>query len=231
MPLGWVITTPYHQLFPNSPLFPIDPKVFECTCFVRDVRPHDSKLELKSLKCIFVGCSRVQKGYRCYCPTLQRYFVSTDVIFFKTTLFSLSSPVTSQGEGDDLLVYTISSPAPSDPTPTPVPIRPPITQDYSRRQNPPVSSPTPAASSSYPVQNDDLPTAFHKVKHQCAHLISSFVSYIQLSSSSFSFIASLDSISFPNTFREALSYPGWRSAMVKNAGFRWQWYVQLGAFT
>ena len=26
--------TPYHQLFPNKSLFPIDPKVFGCTCFV-----------------------------------------------------------------------------------------------------------------------------------------------------------------------------------------------------
>ena len=66
--LNWA--TPYRQLFPNNLLFPIDPKVFRCTCFVRDVRPQVSKLDLKSLKCIFVGYSRVQKGYRCYCPTL-----------------------------------------------------------------------------------------------------------------------------------------------------------------
>ena len=36
--------------------------------------------------------------------------------------------VTSQGEDDDLLVYTISS-----PTPAPVLVKPPITQVYSRR--------------------------------------------------------------------------------------------------
>ena len=64
--LNWA--TPYHQLFPNNLLFPIDPKVFRCTCFVRDVRPYISKLDPKSLKCIFVGYSRVQKGYKCYCP-------------------------------------------------------------------------------------------------------------------------------------------------------------------
>ena len=46
-------------------LFPIDPKVFGCTCFVRDVRPQVFKLDSKSLKCIFVGYSRVQKWYRC----------------------------------------------------------------------------------------------------------------------------------------------------------------------
>ena len=44
--------------------------------------------------------------------------------------------------------------------------------------------------------------------------ISSFVFYNHLSSSSCSFIASLDSISLPNTVREALSHPGWRSVMV-----------------
>ena len=35
--LNWV--TPYHRLFPHNPLFHIDPKVFGCTCFVRDVCP------------------------------------------------------------------------------------------------------------------------------------------------------------------------------------------------
>ena len=49
--------------------------------------------------------------------------MSTDVTFFETTPFSLSSPVTSQGEDDDLLVYTIASPA---PTPAPVLVKPPI---------------------------------------------------------------------------------------------------------
>ena len=120
-------TTPYHQLIPNNPLFHIDSKVFGCTCFVRKVRPQVSKLDLKSLKCIFVGYSCVQKEYRCYCPTLRSYFVFIDVTFFKTTLFSLSLHVTSQENDDDLLVYIVSSPA---PTPASVPIKPLITQVY-----------------------------------------------------------------------------------------------------
>ena len=51
-----------------------------------------------------------------------------------------------------------------------------------------------------------------KRKRQCAHPISLFVSYNHLSSCSF--IASLDFISLSNTIPEALSHPGWRSAMV-----------------
>ena len=79
-------------------LFPIDPKVFGCTCFVWDVRSQVSKLDSKPLKCTFVGYSRAKKGYKCYCPTLRCYFVSTDVTFFETTLFSLPPIVTSKGE-------------------------------------------------------------------------------------------------------------------------------------
>ena len=59
------------------------------------VCPQVSKLDLKSLKCIFVRYSRVQKGHRCYCPTLQCYFVSTDIAFFETTPFSFPSTITS----------------------------------------------------------------------------------------------------------------------------------------
>ena len=84
--LNWA--TPYHQLFSNNFLFPIDPKVFGCTSFVRDVHPQVSKLDLKSLKCIFVGHSHVQKGYRYYCPTLRHYFVSPDVISHSQSLGS-----------------------------------------------------------------------------------------------------------------------------------------------
>ena len=54
--------------------------------------------------------------------------MSTDVVFFETTLFSLLSTVTSPGKDDDLLVYYVSLPV---PTPAPIPVKPPITQVYS----------------------------------------------------------------------------------------------------
>ena len=135
--------------------------MFGCTCFVRDVRPQVSKLDLKSLKCIFMGSSHVQKRYKCYCPTLRRYFVSTDVAFFETTLFSVPSTVTIPREDDDLLVYYVSLPI---PTPTLNLVKPPITQVYSRCQNPLISGPTPIAWTLDPISSDDLPIALHKGK-------------------------------------------------------------------
>ena len=79
-------------------------------------------------------------------------------------------------------------------------VKSPITQVYTRLQNPPVSGPPPAALTSDPVPDDDLPIALRKGRRQCIHPISSFCTYNQLSSQSCSFIASLDSISLPNLF-------------------------------
>ena len=170
--LNW--DTPYHILFPNKSLFPIEPRIFRCTCFVRDVRSHVFNLDPMSLKCIFLGHSWVQKGYRCYYPSLCRYLVSIDVTFLENASFSQESIHTSKGEDDDLLVYTLASPAPASVPPL---TKPPITQVYTWRQHPPISGPTPIASTLDPILSDDLPIALRKGKCQCAHPISSFFSY------------------------------------------------------
>ena len=93
-----------------------------------------SKLDPKSLKCIFLGYSRVQKEYMCYCPSFHKYLVSADVTFLDNTPFSPDSIHTNQGEDDDLLIYTLASPTPdSDPPLT----KPLITQVYAWRPHPP----------------------------------------------------------------------------------------------
>ena len=204
--------TPYHILFPNKPLFPIEPQIFGCTCFVRDVRPQVSKLDHKSLKCIFLVI-----------PEFKRGIGVTALVFVGTWFLRMSSflrmspslhprPTLVKGEADDLLVYTIASPV---APPVRAPVKPPITQVYTQRKNPPSSGPPSAASTSDPVPDDDLPIALRKGRRHCVHPISSFCSYNQLSSQSCTFIASLDSISLSNTFQEALSHLGWRSAMIE----------------
>jgi hypothetical protein len=59
----------------------VPPKVFGCSCFVKDYRPSVSKLDPRALKCIFVGYSGKQKGYKCWYPSKRRMFVSMDVVF------------------------------------------------------------------------------------------------------------------------------------------------------
>lgn len=62
---------PHSILFPNSPFHPIPPRVFGSTCFVHNLSPGLDKLSARSLKCVFLGYHRSQKGYRCYSHTLQ----------------------------------------------------------------------------------------------------------------------------------------------------------------
>ena len=164
------------------------------------------------MKCIFLGYSRVQKGYRCYCPSLHRYLVFADITFLENASFSQDPVHTSPGEDDDLLVYILASPAPAFVPPLTKPL---ITQVYTRRQHPPVSSPPPAASTLNPILSDDLPIALREGKRQCAHPISSFSFYDHLSSYSCSFVASLDSISLPNKVSKSLAHLGWLSAMIE----------------
>ena len=57
------------------------PKVFGCVCFVRDHRPSVGKLDPRAVKCIFVGYAGKQKGYKCWCQSEKRMFVSMDVVF------------------------------------------------------------------------------------------------------------------------------------------------------
>ncbi|KAG7528438.1 Integrase catalytic core [Arabidopsis suecica] len=58
-------------------------KVFGSVCFVFVPGDLRNKLEPKSTKCVFIGYSTTQKGYKCYDPVMNRYYVSRDVKFME----------------------------------------------------------------------------------------------------------------------------------------------------
>ena len=43
------------------------------------------KLSSRSIKCVFIGYFRTQRGYRCFHPSGRCYIVSADVTFFEST--------------------------------------------------------------------------------------------------------------------------------------------------
>ena len=88
---------PHSLLFLDQPLYFLPPRVFGCTCFVHILTLGQGKLFAKATKCIFLGYSQLQKGYRCYSPQTRRYFLFVDIIFFEYSPFFSSSeslPVT-----------------------------------------------------------------------------------------------------------------------------------------
>ena len=84
---------PLSIIFPNQPLFCLPPRVFGCICFVHNLTPGQDKLSAKATKCVFLGYSRLQRGYRCYSPDTYRYFVSIDVSFSEnSSMFPITHP-------------------------------------------------------------------------------------------------------------------------------------------
>ena len=83
----------------GSNSFIVPPKIFGCSCFVHDYRNSVGKLDPRAVKCIFVGYSPTQKGYRCWCPTERRFFVSMDVTFHERESFYSSSRTTTYENG------------------------------------------------------------------------------------------------------------------------------------
>ena len=244
---------PHSLLFPDQPLYFLPPRVFGCACFVHILTPGQDKLSTKATKCIFLGYSRLQKGYRCYSPQTHRYFLSADVNFFEDSPFFSSSeslPIT-----EVLPLPIISSPIFDDVSSRPL-------QVYHRRHRAvvplpfaetpadslpiPSTSPTPALSLA-----DNLPIALRKGNRSTSnpYPIYNFLSYHRLSSPYSSFVFTISSVSLPKNINEALSHPSWRQTMVDEmvalhsigtwdlvvfpfgkflVGYRWVYTVKVG---
>ncbi|XP_061348750.1 uncharacterized protein LOC133294107 [Gastrolobium bilobum] len=151
-----VYSVPYSFLFPHQSLHSLPLRIFGSTCFVHELGPNRDKLSAKSHKCVFLGYTRTQKGYRCYSPSLHRSFVSADVTFFESVPFFGSTSVLDDSVDTQLPLLSVPIqyvPAPDstpplpapDSTPPPpivtspyVPAPDPPLQVYHRRPHPPI---------------------------------------------------------------------------------------------
>ncbi|RVX18665.1 Retrovirus-related Pol polyprotein from transposon TNT 1-94 [Vitis vinifera] len=208
---------PHSLLFPDQPLYFLPPRVFGCTCFVHILTPGQDKLSAKAMKCLFLGYSRLQKGYRCYSLETHRYFISADVTFFEDSPFfsttSESLPVS------EVLPIPIVSPPDAMP-PRPLQVyhrRPRVVAPLPFAEAPVDSLPIPSAllAPALPSPND-LPIAVRKGTRSTRnpHPIYNFLSYHRLSSPYSAFVSAISSVSLPKSTHETLSHPGWRQAMM-----------------
>lgn len=55
--------TPFSRLYPDTIIFFLLPRVFGYTCFVQDLTLSLDKLFPRTIKCVFVGYFKIQKGY------------------------------------------------------------------------------------------------------------------------------------------------------------------------
>uniref|UniRef100_A0A2N9G0B3 Integrase catalytic domain-containing protein n=1 Tax=Fagus sylvatica TaxID=28930 RepID=A0A2N9G0B3_FAGSY len=226
--------SPFEMFFPGKNPFSVPPRVFGCVSFVHNHSPNRDKLDPRAHKCIFLGYSRTQKGYRCYSPSLRKHFVSADVTFFEDIPYY--SPQGRQLQESMLSAPVIPTHVPIAPPTSPISIVPPCssylsglcssaksgcpshsTTTTSRVLSlplPPSASPSADSPPPQSTSDLDLPIAIRKGKRTCTeHPISNCVSFDHLSPSFKAFSLSLSSLVVPKSYREALSHPGWRKAM------------------
>lgn len=79
--------TPIQTLSLQTNIPSIDPKVFGCTVYTHVPRTQRHKLEPCAEKCVFVGYSSTQKGYRCYNPRTRKILVTMNCVFVETEYY------------------------------------------------------------------------------------------------------------------------------------------------
>ena len=201
---------PHFVLLPNQPLFCLLPRVFGCVCFVHILITGQDNLSAKATKCIFLGYSCLQRGYRCYSPDINRYFISFDVTFFEDSSSSAARPLVL----DVLSIHLILSSSDFPSPPTDAVTRP--LQVYTCPPPPPIGSFVESSSmpqsSLAPVSqlSDDLPIAIRKGTRSTSnpHSVYNFLSFHRLSLSHFAFVSTLSSVSTLKSASEALSHSG-----------------------
>ena len=69
-------------------------KIFGCVAYVHNPTYKKNKWSHKALKCVFLGYSTTQKGYKVYHRITRKYIVSKDVLFDEKTLYYTSDKTT-----------------------------------------------------------------------------------------------------------------------------------------
>jgi len=222
---------PHSILFPHEPLHPLPLKVFGSTCFVHNFSPELDKLSPRSHKCVFLRFTQSQKGYKCFSPSLNYYFVCVDVTFNESSFYykkSSSHSIESPSNTVDFpspVNITMICDLPGVPCTPSVSVPPPF-QVYSRRHRPqqPASDSPQGLTIVSPLNltteslfpPSDLPIAFRKgicsTRNHSPHYIA--LSYHRLSSPFYVCLSSISSVTIPKSVRDALAHPGWRQAIL-----------------
>nr|KYP75541.1 Retrovirus-related Pol polyprotein from transposon TNT 1-94 [Cajanus cajan] len=220
---------PYSLLYPLDLLYSVHSCVFGCTCFVHDLFLGRAKLSARAIKCVFLGYSHVQKGYRCYSPATHRFYTSADITFFKNAPYFIATNVSPIDL--DLLSQVLPTPhfdpgVPPTPAtletpeipPTPPRFGSPLHQfgiTYERRSHIVVPALTSSPTSALPTSVDLLITLHKGSRSTCnPHPIYNFLSYHRLSPTYYAFVFVISSVTIPKTVQKALTHPGWRQAMI-----------------
>ncbi|KAM2042519.1 hypothetical protein ACFX16_036199 [Malus domestica] len=195
-------------------------KVFGCVCFVHIQTLNRDKLDARATKCVFMGYSTTQKGYKCFNPVTKKCTVSRDVKFDEdypyftsqgedlVDMFPLPqnfnypmlekrsvivSPDCEEVQTDQITASESEDEPYSDPSP-------PSTESQVIKRNPPRIRKPPARLQDY-------------VTYASRHPINECISFSKFSTSHAAFLSEIDKHYEPRSFQEASLLPQWNQAM------------------
>lgn len=179
--------SPYFKLLHKHPDYSLL-KTFGCACYplLRPYIPH--KLSLRSTKCVFLGYSSTQKGYRCLDLKTNSVYTSRHVIFDELQFPASEDPAskppvvdTPSGVALSIPPSIISSPSPifskspSDfvaPSMSPTPVLEPAFST-SPSSPPPNISPSPFTENTSPSSSAEMSTSHEGHPHSLTEQVPS----------------------------------------------------------
>lgn len=225
--------SPYEMLYDKSPSSK-HLRVFGCLCFTSTLSQRQDKFSPRATKCVFLGYSSTQKGYKVMNLETGHKFVSRDVQFYEE-LFPYKQPSNSNSSTqlfphhhsfiDDLTVVPSSTPLSSS-----IPITQHLsspsaisTSDVSFHSPPVLPTTSSHIPSTRPVRNKTLPAKFSDYVG-LPKLSSNHVNSVQYpltdvdSITNFTptyqkFVANSSAIFEPTTYQQAITDPNWCKAI------------------
>ena len=88
-------------------------RIFGCCAYSHVPKPERCKLDLKARKCILLGYSEHQKGYRLYDLGHEKVFSNRDVVFNEASVPGIEKE--QKGSGEKYVELEIEEPVAEDP--------------------------------------------------------------------------------------------------------------------
>jgi Integrase core domain/GAG-pre-integrase domain len=189
-------------------------RIFGCVCFVKIKRK--DKLDVNSIKTIFLGYSSYSKGYKCYDPIHKKSYISRDIIFVENeSFFKEKNKIENQinpntiDQANPILpqLYGLDTLENKELEKKIIEVEPTTQEEEASEGERSIEGEIEAKRSSRIPQPSTRLRDF--VTYKVQYSIQDFISYTNISPKHTSFLTSITKVQELNTYQQAITCPIW----------------------